>query len=266
MGSLLGIPDILYKYRVWEDVNHKNSIIGNELFYASSDLLNDPFDASLPFQYDFSILSKDSIIEKLIESGRKNWLGLSKEQLITKATMRFEEVEVDFGGDWNELYLDFKKKVNESIGIISLTSKNDNLLMWSHYANSHKGFCIGYDKIELFKQTQGVLGKVSYAEEFPILPFLSENVADLIDLIMTKSKHWEYEDEYRIIKSDAPRKKIILRDNSIKEIVFGCKMEKTSKEEIIAIALAKFPTIKFYDCVLDNKQFKLSIIPILNTL
>ncbi|EPJ44297.1 MAG: hypothetical protein OFPII_35920 [Osedax symbiont Rs1] len=30
-------------------------------------------------------------------------------------------------------------------GILSMTERIDNLLMWSHYADSHTGFVIGFD-------------------------------------------------------------------------------------------------------------------------
>ncbi len=34
--------------------------------------------------------------------------------------------------------------INDTIGILCFTEKNDNLLMWSHYANSHKGFVLEF--------------------------------------------------------------------------------------------------------------------------
>ena len=33
----------------------------------------------------------------------------------------------------------------QDYGIISLTTNNNNLLMWSHYADEHKGIVIGFD-------------------------------------------------------------------------------------------------------------------------
>ncbi|HGY1053520.1 TPA: DUF2971 domain-containing protein, partial [Aeromonas salmonicida subsp. pectinolytica] len=29
---------------------------------------------------------------------------------------------------------------------VSLSRNNTNILMWSHYADSHKGFCIGFSR------------------------------------------------------------------------------------------------------------------------
>ena len=39
---------------------------------------------------------------------------------------------------------------NEHIGVLSLTEKPDNLLMWAHYAQQHTGFVIEFDADDLF--------------------------------------------------------------------------------------------------------------------
>ncbi|WP_214826490.1 DUF2971 domain-containing protein [Chryseobacterium sp. ISL-6] len=55
-------------------------------------------------------------------------------------------------------YEKYVENVNRNFGIYSLTTKNSNLLMWSHYGNSHKGFCIGFNTEKLFKLVMGTLG------------------------------------------------------------------------------------------------------------
>jgi len=41
--------------------------------------------------------------------------------------------------------------MSKKIGIFSLSKKYDDELLWAHYANSHKGFCIEYDLEILLK-------------------------------------------------------------------------------------------------------------------
>ena len=38
-----------------------------------------------------------------------------------------------------------KQKINEIIGVTCFAERPDNVLMWSHYANSYAGICIEYD-------------------------------------------------------------------------------------------------------------------------
>lgn len=263
MKFLENIPDILYKYRIWEDDYQKRILTDNELFFASADLFNDPFDASLPFQYDKSEMTDENIMKKLLITGRNKWQDISEDELLKRATERFKTG--GFGTDeyWRNFHQQFKKDTNEKFGICSLTSKNNNLLMWSHYANAHKGFCIGFDKFELFDATQGVLGRVIYTDSFPMTPMFGDNQgASLSFLIMTKSKHWEYEDEYRITKLLAPRSIFKLNDTAIKEIVLGCRINPNSRAEIIKTVRNKSSKIKIYDSVIDDKEFKLNLVEV----
>jgi len=104
------------------------------------------------------------------------------------------------------------KKINE-IGILSLSSnsninqfltvsipeKNDprtNLIMWSHYADSHKGFIIEFreDFIE------GIdIQKVEYSDERDIITFEDIDNNNFDKLFFKKSLEWFYEQEYRAI-------------------------------------------------------------------
>lgn len=70
-------------------------------------------------------------------------------------------------------------------------------MLWSHYADKHKGVCLGFDVKE------DLLEEVKYADELlkarlgddedpPLIP---EELQQL--LMVTKFRHWEYEDEVR---------------------------------------------------------------------
>ena len=50
---------------------------------------------------------------------------------------------------------------------------------------------------------------------------------------MRKYEHWEYEDEFRITKSDANKKTFTMKNSVIKEIIFGSRINPDSKAEII---------------------------------
>lgn len=126
-----------YKYRANIVDRNKNfrdieSLLKDELWASSLTNLNDPFEAI----YDDNISKALEIFKQLFKA---------KTDIVQK--------------NWNDL-IDFKDK----IGIYSLASsgKNfpDNELMWTHYANSHKGFCIAYD-IEKLEDSETYLGDVN---------------------------------------------------------------------------------------------------------
>ena len=47
--------------------------------------------------------------------------------------------------EMNKLQNELQKSVDESYRVGCLCSDNKNKLMWSHYGNGHKGFCIEYN-------------------------------------------------------------------------------------------------------------------------
>lgn len=115
---------------------------------------------------------------------------------------------------YKKIYMDLPK----SYGVVSLTENHRNILMWAHYASSHKGVCIGYkhDFIEKnlkFNDIENLLGatnplpqRVIYdSRRFDINKFNEKTPEEKIpyDFIMEKmlikSNEWIYEKEHRCI-------------------------------------------------------------------
>jgi len=74
--------------------------------------------------------------------------------------------------------------------------------MWGHYGNKHQGVAIGFDSTwPLFCGTRGMRA-VSYVRERPVwnmswVPGGVEEKAFIEQLVFSKNKEWEYEDELR---------------------------------------------------------------------
>ena len=83
-------------------------------------------------------------------------------------------------------------------GILCLSGKWDNILMWSHYTDDHKGFVIEFSGSHDFFGKR--LIKVRYSDQRPLLGNRPDGWNDGA-LFHTKSKDWEYEDEYRKFES-----------------------------------------------------------------
>jgi hypothetical protein len=254
-------PEILYKYRTWQSDYSKNILLKNEIYFSSSDQFNDPFDASLPYKYSDAELTPENIRKKLFEIGRRINPQMSKEELEIEVTTRQNSGIFTNGQYWKDFYPGFKIQMQNTFGIFCLTEKKDDILMWSHYSNSHQGFCIGFDSKIIFEATQCTLGPIRYENEFPTMPLFNYGPQDLLRLVMTKSKHWEYECEARMIKMLSPNKSFEVPNEAFKEIIFGCKINAKTKEELINLCRSKFNQIKFFDAKLNDSNFKLDIIP-----
>ncbi len=67
-----------------------------------------------------------------------------------------------------------------------------NPIMWSHYGNSHKGFCVGYDIKDILSIPSIVFDRVTYSDD---KPFLSNE--DILNgcALFYKSSDWKKEED-----------------------------------------------------------------------
>lgn len=130
-------------------------------------------------------------------------------------------------------------KHTEKIGIYSLSKTFDDELLWAHYANSHKGFCIEYDLdilLDTYKSNNIYSFPVIYRKEPPsvdIKDVIKSGDSDRIIHKMAghKSLRWKYEEETRIVTEDYGEQSYDFR--AVKSIYFGLRMTKEDKVEIM---------------------------------
>jgi len=141
----LEVPDVLYKYRDFTNKNHQKALFNSEIYIPSANEFNDPFDSKIPFRYKEEDLTDENIYRKSLEIARKIEKGLSE--------TRYQEIayEIEHEGllfDAQHLEQADKRVYDRlclDYGIYCLTPDVENLLMWSYYGDSHRGFCIGYN-------------------------------------------------------------------------------------------------------------------------
>lgn len=142
-----------------------------------------------------------------------------------------------------ELIEQLKRKL-----ICSASKKHNIGLMWSHYADSHKGCCIGF---ELGKTKKWRKLDVDYADSLPSCDSLNN-----IDLVMkTKSSHWWYEQEIRFIK-DKNNKSTCTMPIKIKKIYLGNRMHDKDKRLIKKLIKSVYGNkVEVIDIVLNDIDF-----------
>lgn len=111
-----------------------------------------------------------------------------------------------------------------------------NPLLWAHYANSHKGFVVGYQARNKFfigenQHNGGIVFDVKYEDVRPSLDRLTAGEF-VTQAIMTKATCWAYEQEIRLFYTPG-NQCMKVPDETIKEIFFGYRMEQSRIDEII---------------------------------
>lgn len=152
----------------------------------------------------------------------------------------------------------FPSPFTKDAGVLSLTEKPDNLLMWAHYADSHRGFVVEFDGSHNFfdfpnKPGEPAIQKVVYRERKSIKHFsdLRSNEDVWINLFITKSKIWEYEQEWRLVKSLNDADKTIGNDIYL----FAFPAECVTRI-ILGHSMSYLEKIKFLDLIGQDEEYK----------
>ena len=255
----LKVPDVLYKYRCFGNKYHEKALYEYELYIPSPDGFNDPFDSKIPFRYEEKDLTEDNIRKKTFEMAQKiqpNKSRIDQEELAIR-------MQNDHILDDEHNLEDFDKVTFKSLctdyGIYCLTPDEKNLLMWSYYADSHKGFCIGYNAKYLVEcGLFGLGGEILYTNEFPKMPlFATETDNSLIKLLFTKWDIWAHEKEYRLVHRYKNSKKHTLEQEAISEIILGCMVPDNQRIAFVNAIKDILPNIKIYQIEQSKNGFGL---------
>ncbi|MGH7969684.1 MAG: DUF2971 domain-containing protein [Limisphaerales bacterium] len=170
-----------------------------------------------------------------------------------------------------ELQDEFFDTLSNKNGILCFSADPVQHLMWSHYAESHAGFLIEFDSKHDFL-TYAL--KVEYMPQKAVYdPTIGPNDAAIETVVRTKSLHWGYEQEYRVViplqlttldNSKTPPWHLFEIDPaSVKSVTFGCKTTDALKNQISTVLTAPhWHHVAKYQISLSRDTFSLIRNPI----
>lgn len=256
--ELSEMPKTLYKYRDWGNLYHKKVLTKSQVFFASPESFNDPFDCGIEIGFHHmqeDIPMREEYFERLVTHYTPHLQGDDKVNEIKRHIEAGKFKDDDY---LDSMHRDLRKKFNNQFGILSLTPINDNILMWSHYANSHKGFCVGFDSEKLFESVGGSLGDVTYFDEYPDISPLEVWYEQHYKQSRSKAHFWNYEIEYRHIKQLDNGRIYTLIPETIKEVILGAAIIDTHKKKILEITRRQHPKAKVFQTFPKKRAFEMS--------
>lgn len=313
---LSNIPSKLYRFRRYNE-NTVNALKEDEIWGSSILEFNDPYEC-IPFYNletikneinnilqlqnvfrQFKNLKKGNISEQI----RRKIPSSILEQVIQSVPDEFDEYDVNekLGQFKNQLmsfiyseidnliqkfYMDIKG-TEALLQIACFSEKNDSTLMWGHYADCHRGFCLEYD----FKSVLGeckyccknIKGCNNFMLNFSIAPvtysdirfdataYLSsvlqnylckanqipieldcEDTLIISKCLLIKSMDWSYENEWRLftrLYPDQYKPYRMITHLKPKALYIGAAMDVEKEMELYSICQGK--NIKCYKMLQD---------------
>lgn len=234
---------LVYKYRGGnEDIFQRdlNAIESNYFWASNFETLNDPCE---------NVVISDKFLKQT--KGLGFLLGKRRNEALNELHSALENL----------------LSVNKKIGIYSLSKSYLDELLWAHYSNSHKGFCIEYDLdilLSSFKTEKVYPFPVIYGNNPPEISLADipvKNDSIIYKMTAYKSKRWEYEQEYRIITDYFGKQSYDYK--ALKAIYFGLRIDENQKKEVMKRLCDR--DVKFYQLELLEKSYIFKAVELKNT-
>jgi len=185
----------LYKYRALDTKERieqvRDIIVNHRLYCAPVDSFNDPFEFKMRTSFDAPEQIKT---EMAIQQLLKKHPNITFDEARKLAPAFLDECERN-GPDR------IKQRILNDYGIVTFAGVLQNILMWSHYADGHKGICIEFhysNKVHLDFFARALA--VKYRKKVPTINLYTEDTLSIGKKLLSKSIDWKYEQEYRIIE------------------------------------------------------------------
>jgi hypothetical protein len=161
----------------------------------------------------------------------------------------------------HEALIRTKKDLGQHNGVLCFSRGWSNPVLWSHYADKHKGIALGFEIPEVGGEPLGI--PVTYVNSrlvYSASEAQAWNPPDMLKLLATKFEHWRYEDEIRIYASIAEKDEsgfafVPFTENLIlTDVVLGvrCSVERTQIEEMVRDWR---PPVRVVKARLDSSSF-----------
>jgi hypothetical protein len=246
-------PPLLYKccaFNEWTPRIFQN----NELYFRSPNDFNDPFDSIVKFISKGSRQQRKRVFE---DNWQRNDLDLSRRQRQTLTKhYKTQRGSDELAGELE----DRLETIRRQAGMCCMTEKKDDILMWSHYAGRHSGFCLEFRTDDPFFSNAR---PVSYSGTLPcanvLLPGLDEVTTKGL---LTKAKEWEYEREWRIIDLRIDARVRQFPPAVLHGVILGCRILDNDKQQVVERCKARSPRPILYEARRKKMEYGLDIEPI----
>jgi hypothetical protein len=224
------LPELLFRFRSLDaPVKEftKASIIGHELYFSDPAGLNDPYDCQVAL--DASGTDEEwrrHFLDALKSPGRRK-LSIAERLMLANKIVKERRHENLRGENF--------ARITSRFGIVCFSGTMNNLLMWSHYADNHRGLCLMYKPAHDINGVLSSAMKVTYQQDYPKVRIvdLKRGGDQLVSsLLLTKALDWKYEHEYRVIVPFGAKTVKKYSPSTLIGVIMGARSSDSDKREV----------------------------------
>jgi len=264
----MNTPTSLYKYRslAGEKKDYVREMFEDHMvWFSKRQDFNDPFEFHFTPSFEATTYEKIEVFARALQSKNPNLTNDSAKAEATSAFL-YSSKYPNILKKWEQKRLNlFYKRLNEEVGVFSFTEYNDDILMWSHYADKHRGICIEFKPVKeehdnFYYQAQKVIyPKENNPPHLNFYKYRNNPEKEATKLLSTKALHWEYEGEWRIIDVKNGPSKRSIPEGIISSVILGCRIEENDRDLIMKLASSYPIPITIYQAKIKSNYYELEI-------
>lgn len=247
-------PTSLYKYRSLDPAGARafteRTVKLGEVYLAPPDQFNDPFESRYLLSMDATRDEKVDYLSKVLLKMRRVPDSASARRLAREIA---SEAGSEFAGLAEPGLID---RLRSNLAVLALAEQPDNILMWSHYGDSHRGVCLEFDTgaDDTFKRA----ASVTYSSSVPVLRFFKDGPAErFVTVALTKSELWRYECEWRVVDYGKGHGVRTIHPGALVGIVFGVATSPGDRAEVRSWVSGR--PVRLSEAVLSRDRYTVSI-------
>ncbi|GGE82152.1 DUF2971 domain-containing protein [Massilia psychrophila] len=252
-------PTEFYRYRSLSSGASEyveRTICHNELYFAPPRSFNDPFDCRPCFSFEGTAREMDSYYQRLYR-GHLPELNRAERRKEARSTRR------DKGRNPTGLEAELRmqelhtEEITNNIGVLCLSANRDDILMWSHYADSHRGICLEFDGYyEFFANAL----EVQYQPSRPTInPFKQTRTEMMNAALLSKSEHWKYEEEWRAIQYNGGPGVYRFPPKALTGIILGAQISEPDRAKLHGWVTQRTDSLRLYQSTPSKTTFSLHV-------
>ena len=293
-------PGRLYRYRSCDtpffEQELERMLLKEEIYFPRQTQLNDPFDCQPVFEKGTTQKEYFKHIHPVITAIRTEMarevslINYTPEEMCASITLNIMSEKLSTVKHHYDIRIG--KMIAEmfaSLGVLSLTTDNNNLVMWSMYANRGNGICVALEGLRFDIGAKYDIAPVQahYTTTRPIFNYWGaaalflhmtsaaaqyvpeESQQWLLESLeqsryaWTKHERWRYEDEYRLIAYQSGGEYLNMTPAKISALYIGDNVLQNTKNLILSIIGKCARPIPTYIAAVSNTKYAMTFSRIL---
>lgn len=233
----------LYHWQRFDEIRLRAFLADNKIYCSNPSTFNDPWDCKPHFNTEIldDPTERENHVRWDVDLCHRYNGNMTAEDISRMEGQLLADREL-LSNTINQLSERMWSTIAARYRIYCLGPDVGNLLMWSHYADNHRGICLEFStRNEVMCSPQ----PVEYVSTFPLVRAYSTDLYENLRLLLVKADVWKYEQEYRLIAQErgesTPHDTLMTDSNflqlpksALTAIIVGCQGPFEAVQNIVA--------------------------------